>query len=426
LTFSPYSMIITRKGREMLKNREIILGITGGIAAYKSVELLRELTKKGVNVHVVMTKNAQQFITPLTFQTLSGNPVHCDMFRLLEGSKIGHIALADIADLMVITPATANILGKIANGIADDYLTTMVMATKVPVLFAPSMNVNMWQSSFVQNNVERLKARGYQFVDPLEGDLACGSYGKGKLADIEEIIEKIEDIFTKKDLSHQRVLVTAGPTLEPIDPVRYITNRSSGKMGFALAKIARRRGAEVTLITGPNYLSLPRRDIPQIQVNDAREMHEAVMHHFEECHIVIMAAAVADFRPRDILTEKITKKKNGTYLLEMDRNPDILKELGEKRRNHILVGFAAETSELMENAAAKLQEKNLDIIVANDVTQPGAGFGVDTNIVKILDAAGKVKKVPLLSKDEVANIILDQVVKLVKKKEKHLPWPRNW
>jgi phosphopantothenoylcysteine decarboxylase/phosphopantothenate--cysteine ligase len=180
------------------------------------------------------------------------------------------------------------------------------------------------------------------------------------------------------------------------------------------------------LITGPNYLSLPRRDIPQIQVNDAREMHEAVMHHFEECHIVIMAAAVADFRPRDILTEKITKKKNGTYLLEMDRNPDILKELGEKRRNHILVGFAAETSELMENAAAKLQEKNLDIIVANDVTQPGAGFGVDTNIVKILDAAGKVKKVPLLSKDEVANIILDQVVKLVKKKEKHLPWPRNW
>jgi phosphopantothenoylcysteine decarboxylase/phosphopantothenate--cysteine ligase len=419
-------MIITRKGQEMLKNREIILGITGGIAAYKSVELLRELTKKGVNVHVVMTKNAQQFITPLTFQTLSGNPVQCDMFRLLEGSKIGHIALADIADLMVITPATANILGKIANGIADDYLTTMVMATKVPVLFAPSMNVNMWQSSFVQNNVERLKAHGYQFVDPLEGDLACGSYGKGKLADVEEIIEKIEDIFTKKDLSHQRVLVTAGPTLEPIDPVRYITNRSSGKMGFALAKIARRRGAEVTLITGPHYLSLPRRDIPQIQVNDAREMHEAVMHHFEECHIVIMAAAVADFRPRDILTEKITKRKNGTYLLEMDRNPDILKELGEKRRNHILVGFAAETSELMENAAVKLQEKNLDLIVANDVTQPGAGFGVDTNIVKILDAAGKVKKVPLLSKDEVANIILDQVVKLVKKKEKDLPWPRNW
>ncbi|OGP83603.1 MAG: phosphopantothenoylcysteine decarboxylase [Deltaproteobacteria bacterium RBG_16_54_11] len=410
----------------MLKNREIILGVSGGIAAYKSVELLREMTKKGANVHVVMTKNAQQFVTPLTFQTLSGNPVLRDMFQLLEGSKIGHVALADIADLMVICPATANIMGKIANGIADDFLTTMVMTTKVPVLLSPSMNVNMWQSSFVQNNVERLKAHGYQFVDPIEGDLACGSIGKGKLADIEEIIEKIEDIFTKKDLFNQRILITAGPTLEPIDPVRYITNRSSGKMGFALAKMARRRGAEVTLITGPHSLSLPRRDIPQIMVSDAREMHEAVMHYFEDSHIVIMAAAVADFRPRDILTEKITKRKNGAYLLEMEKNPDILKELGEKKSNHILVGFAAETSELMENAEVKLKEKNLDLIVANDVTQPGAGFGVDTNIVKILDAAGKVKKVPLLSKDDVAHIILDQLVKLVKKKEKDLPWPRNW
>jgi phosphopantothenoylcysteine decarboxylase/phosphopantothenate--cysteine ligase len=419
-------MIITRKGNEMLKNSEIILGVCGGIAAYKSVELLREMTKKGANVHVVMTKNAQQFVAPLTFQTLSGNPVLCNMFQLLEDSKIGHVSVAEMADLMVITPATANILGKIANGIADDYLTTMVMTATVPVLLAPSMNVHMWQNSFVQNNVERLKARGYQFVEPIEGDLACGTYGTGKLADIEEIIEKIEDIFTKKDLSGQRVLVTAGPTLEPIDPVRYITNRSSGKMGFALAKMARRRGAEVTLVTGPHYLSLPRRDIPQIPVSDAREMHEAVMHYFEDSHIVIMAAAVADFRPRDVLTEKITKRKNGAYLLEMDRNPDILKELGEKRHNHILVGFAAETSELMENAETKLKEKNLDLIVANDVTQPGAGFGVDTNIVKILDAAGKVKKVPLLSKDEVADIILDQVVKLVRKKEKHLPWPRNW
>jgi phosphopantothenoylcysteine decarboxylase/phosphopantothenate--cysteine ligase len=410
----------------MLKNREIILGVSGGIAAYKSVELLREMTKKGVNVHVVMTYNAQQFITPLTFQTLSGNPVLYEMFRLLEDSKIGHVTLADIADLMVIAPATANILGKIANGIADDFLTTLVMATKVPVLFAPSMNVNMWQSSFVQSNVERLRAHGYQFVDPVEGDLACGSIGKGRLADIEEIIEAIEDIFTTKDLLGQRILITAGPTLEPIDPVRYITNRSSGKMGFALAKMARRRGAEVTVITGPHYLSLPRRDIPQIVVHSAREMHEVVLRHFHDCHIVIMAAAVADFRPKDILTEKITKKNNGSYLLEMEKNPDILKELGEKRHNHILVGFAAETSSLMEHAEEKLKEKNVDLIVANDVTQPGAGFGVDTNIVKILDAYGKVRTVPLMSKDEVADIILDQVVKLVKKKEKNLPWPRNW
>jgi len=410
----------------MLKNREIILGVSGGIAAYKAVELLRELTKGGANVHVVMTKNAQQFITPLTFQTLSGNPVLCDMFQLLMGSKIGHVTLADIADLMVIAPATANILGKIANGIADDFLSTMIMATTVPVLFAPSMNVNMWESGFVQNNVDKLKVHGYQFVGPIEGDLACGSMGRGKLADIEEIVEKIEDIFTKKDLSGQRVLITAGPTLEPIDPVRSITNRSTGRMGFALAKMARRRGAEVTLIAGPHYLSLPRRDIPQIMVHSAHEMHDAVTHYFEDCHIVIMAAAVADFRPQNVLDEKITKRKNGSYLLQMEKNPDILKELGEKRRNHILVGFAAETSELMENAEAKLKEKKLDLIVANDVTQEGAGFGVDTNIVKILDAHGKVRKLPLMSKDEVAHIILDQVVKLVKKKEKDLPWPRNW
>jgi phosphopantothenoylcysteine decarboxylase / phosphopantothenate---cysteine ligase len=410
----------------MLKNREIILGVSGGIAAYKSVELLRELTKRGANVHVVMTKNAQQFITPLTFQTLSGNPVLCDMFQLLMGSKIGHVTLADIADLMVIAPATANILGKIANGIADDFLSTMVMATTVPVLFAPSMNVNMWESGFVQNNVEKLKAHGYQFIGPIEGDLACGSIGKGKLADNEEIIEKIEDIFTHKDLQGQRVLVTAGPTLEPIDPVRSITNRSTGRMGFAMAKMARRRGAEVTLLTGPHYLSLPRRDIPQIVVNSAREMHDAAMHYFEDCHIVIMAAAVADFRPKAILEQKITKRKNETHILEMEKNPDILKELGEKKKNQILVGFAAETSELMENAEVKLKEKNLDLIVANDVTEPGAGFGVDTNVVKILDLQGKVKKLPLLSKDEVAAIILDQVVKLVKKKEEGRPWPRNW
>jgi phosphopantothenoylcysteine decarboxylase/phosphopantothenate--cysteine ligase len=410
----------------MLKNREIILGVSGGIAAYKSVELLRELTKRGANVHVVMTKNAQQFVTPLTFQTLSGNPVLCDMFQLLMGSKIGHVTLADIADLMVIAPATANMLGKIANGIADDFLSTMVMATTVPVLFAPSMNVNMWESSFVQNNVEKLRAHGYQFIGPIEGDLACGSLGKGKLADNEEIIEKIEDIFTQKDFQGQRVLVTAGPTLEPIDPVRSITNRSTGRMGFAMAKMARRRGAEVTLLTGPHYLSLPRRDIPQIVVNSAREMHDAAMHYFEDCHIVIMAAAVADFRPKAILEQKITKRKNEVHILEMEKNPDILKELGAKKKNQILVGFAAETSELMENAGVKLKEKNLDLIVANDVTEPGAGFGVDTNIVKILDDHGKVKKLPLLSKDEVADIILDQVVKLVKKKEKGRPWPRNW
>ena len=416
---------LRKRGGSRLKGREILLGVTGGIAAYKAVELLREMTKRGANVHVVMTQNATRFITPLTFQTLSGNPVLHEMFRLLEGSRIGHVAMSDIAELMVIAPATANIIGKIANGIADDLLSTMVMALDVPVLFAPSMNVRMWQSPFVQHNVAKLKSYGYHFVGPAEGDLACGSTGRGRLAEIPEILEKIEDIFTKKDFKGQKVLVTAGPTLEPIDPVRYITNRSTGKMGFAVAKMARRRGAEVLLITGPNHLSLPRRDIPIIEVRSAREMYEAVMDHFSDYHVIIKTAAVADFRPKEVATEKI-KKVDDHYLLELERNPDILKELGKRKGDRVLVGFAAETSQLMENAQAKLREKNLDLIVANDVTQPGAGFAVDTNIVRIIDARGRVKNLPLLSKDEVADIVLDQVLKLLKKRESLRPWPTNW
>jgi len=411
--------------KSMLMGKEILLGVTGGIAAYKAVELLREMTKRGANVHVIMTENAKRFVTPLTFQTLSGNPVLHEMFRLLEGSKIGHVAMSDIADLMVIAPATANIIGKIANGIADDLLSTMVMAMDVPVLFAPSMNVKMWQSSFVQYNVERLKAYGYHFVGPSEGDLACGSKGRGRLAEIPEILEKIEDIFTEKDFKGKRVLVTAGPTLEPLDPVRYLTNRSTGKMGFALAKMARRRGAEVLLITGPNYLTLPRNDIKIITVSSAREMYEAVMDNFEDYHVIIKAAAVADFRPKDTLAEKI-KKADGTYLLELEQNPDILKELGKRKGERILVGFAAETSSLMEHAEAKLREKNLDLIVANDVTQPGAGFGVDTNIVRIIDSRGKVRNLPLLTKDEVADIVLDQILKIIKKRKRTEAWPTNW
>ena len=411
--------------KSMLMGKEILLGVTGGIAAYKAVELLREMTKRGANVHVIMTENAKRFVTPLTFQTLSGNPVLHEMFRLLEGSKIGHVAMSDIADLMVIAPATANIIGKIANGIADDLLSTMVMAMDVPVLFAPSMNVKMWKSSFVQYNVERLKAYGYHFVGPSEGDLACGSKGRGRLAEVPEILEKIEDIFTEKDFKGKRVLVTAGPTLEPLDPVRYLTNRSTGKMGFALAKMARRRGAEVLLITGPNYLTLPRNDIRIITVSSAREMYEAVMDNFEDYHVIIKAAAVADFRPKDTLAEKI-KKADGTYLLELEQNPDILKELGKRKGEKILVGFAAETSSLMEHAEAKLREKNLDLIVANDVTQPGAGFGVDTNIVRIIDSRGKVRNLPLLTKDEVADIVLDQVLKIIKKRKRTEAWPTNW
>jgi phosphopantothenoylcysteine decarboxylase/phosphopantothenate--cysteine ligase len=410
----------------MLKNREVVLAVSGGIAAYKAVELLRELNRRGANVHVVMTEHAERFVTPLTFETLSGHPVLDRIFQLYQDSKIGHIAMADIADLVVIAPATANILGKIANGIADDLVSTMVMAMRVPVLLAPAMNVHMWNNTIVQSNVEKLKAHGYQFVGPSEGTLACESVGPGRLADVEEIIEKIEDIFTPKDLLGQRILVTAGPSLEPIDPVRYLTNRSTGRMGFALAKIARRRGAHVTLITGPHYLSLPRRDIPQVIVHTAREMHDAVMQYYEDSHVVVMAAAVADFRPKDELNEKIKKKGDQGYSLELDRNPDILRELGKNKAHRILVGFAAETSELYEHAEGKLQDKNLDFVVANDVTQPGAGFGVDTNIVKIIDAVGKVRQYPLMIKDEVAARVLDQLAKAVRKKQKELPWPRNW
>lgn len=413
------------KVRSKLRGKEILLGVTGGIAAYKAVELTREMTKRGANVHVVMTENATRFVTPLTFQTISGNPVLHEMFRLLEGSRIGHVAMSDIAELMVIAPATANIIGKLANGIADDLLSTMVMALDVPVLLAPSMNVKMWESPFVQHNVAKLKSYGYHFVGPAEGDLACGAVGRGRLAEVPEIVEKIEDIFTKKDFKGHKVLVTAGPTLEPIDPVRYITNRSTGKMGFAIAKMARRRGAEVLLITGPNHLRLPRRDISILEVKSAREMYEAVMDHFEAYHVIIKAAAVADFRPKEVSTEKI-KKVDGHYLLELERNPDILKELGKRKGERVLVGFAAETSQLTENALEKLKDKNLDLIVANDVTQEGAGFAVDTNIVKIIDARGRVKNVPLMSKDEVADIVLDQVLKVLKKREALRPWPADW
>lgn len=409
-----------------LRGREIILGVTGGIAAYKAVELLREMVKRGANVHVVMTENAMRFVTPLTFQTLSGHPVLYEMFRLLEGSRIGHIAMSDRAELMVIAPATANILGKIANGIADDLLTTMVMAMDVPVLFAPSMNVKMWQSPVVQHNVAKLKSYGYHFVEPAEGDLACGSVGRGRLAEIPEIVEKVEDIFTPKDLTDVKVMVTAGPTWEPIDPVRYITNPSTGKMGYSLAKMARRRGADVLLISGPTDLVLPRHDIPIIRVRTAREMYEVVMDHFRDYDVIIKAAAVADFRPKECAQGKIKKGTLANPVLELEPNPDILAELGKVKGERILVGFAAETDQLLENAQKKLVEKNLDLIVANDVTQPGAGFRADTNVVKIIDQTGRIRSLPLMGKDVIADIILNEVVKLLKKRRGEKPWPQDW
>jgi phosphopantothenoylcysteine decarboxylase / phosphopantothenate---cysteine ligase len=402
----------------MLRNKEIVVGITGGIAAYKTADLIRAFTKKGANVHVVMTRNAMEFVTPLTFQTLSGNPVVHNMFELFAGSKIGHIALSDMADQVVIVPATANIIGKIANGIADDFLTTMIMAITVPVLFVPSMNTKMWESAAVQANIEKLKDNGFQFMEPGSGDLACGTQGKGRLPAIEEIIEKMEDIFTSKDLVDERILVTAGPTMEYIDPVRCITNKSSGKMGYAIAKIAKRRGAEVTLITGKTYVPPPRTDIPVIEVTTALEMRDAVLNHYKRATVIIKAAAVADFKCKAESCQKIKKKGDACMTLELEKNPDILAELGVVKGDRILVGFAAETENMLEHAADKLKRKNLDLIVANDVSKAGIGFGSDMNEVTIIDKAGNVRQVPMLTKDEVAHIILDATKKILKKRKR--------
>jgi len=392
----------------MLTGKRIVLGVTGGIAAYKAAEFVRLLVKGEAEVHVVMTRNAQEFITPLTFQTLSGNPVTTDPFTLVEETKIGHIALADLAELILILPATANIIGKIANGIADDFLSTMVMASKAPVLLVPSMNVNMWENQAVQKNIQTLIERGYHFVEPGTGELACHWYGKGRLADLEEVMEKIEDLFSPKDLKGERILVTAGPTQEPIDPVRFITNRSSGKMGYALAGMARRRGAEVILISGPTSLPLPRRDMEVVRVQTAGEMREAVLRHLERCSVVIKAAAVGDFRPREVSRAKI-KKGESSLSLELERTGDILEEIGKRKGDRILIGFAAETENLVKNAHKKLLAKNLDMIVANEVE---ASFGQDANKVKILFPSGEIKDVPLMIKGDVASVVLDQVVRL--------------
>jgi phosphopantothenoylcysteine decarboxylase/phosphopantothenate--cysteine ligase len=401
----------------MLKGKEIVLGVTGGIAAYKAAEFVRLLVKQEARVHVVMTQNAQKFVTPLTFQTLSGNPVVTDAFSLIEETQIGHIALADLADLIVILPASANIIGKIANGIADDFLSTMVMASKAPLLFAPSMNVNMWENKALQKNIETLRDRDYHFMEPGEGELACHWYGKGRLAELGDVMERMEDILSPKDLKGERILVTAGPTQEAIDPVRFITNHSSGKMGYALARVAKRRGAEVVLVSGPTSLSIPRSDIDLVSVKSAEEMRKAVDAHLKGCSVVIKAAAVSDYRPKEISRKKL-KKTAPTISLEMVRTRDILGEIGKKKGKRILIGFAAETEDLVSNARKKLKEKNLDLIVVNDVTKPGAGFASETNQVKFLYPSGEVNELPMLSKEEVAQVILDEVSSLLKRETK--------
>lgn len=397
----------------MLKGKEIVLGVTGGIAAYKAVELLRLLTKAGANVHVIMTRSAEEFVTALTFQTLSMNPVSTSIFNLISEREIGHISLADRADLFIIAPATANLVGKLAGGIADDMLTTTVMATKVPVLIAPAMNVNMYQNLLYQENEAKLKRHGYLFVEPAKGLLACGWEGEGKLQEPQVIFEEAVSALTPKDLTGEHLLVTAGPTREELDPVRFLSNYSSGKMGYAIARAARRRGAEVVLVTGPTCLDAPW-GVETIAVESAEEMREAVLARVDASTLIIKAAAVADYRPRLRSAEKI-KKTDAPVALDLVKNPDILGELGRIKGEKVLVGFAAETESLLENAAKKLAEKNLDLVVANDIRQEGAGFNVDTNIVKLLYRSGKLEELPLMGKDELAGVILDRVAELRRK-----------
>lgn len=394
----------------MLQNKTLILGVTGGIAAYKAVELLRLLVKSGAEVHVIMTKGATEFVAPLTFQTLSGNPVHLDLFNLISEQEIGHISLADRADLFVIAPATANLIGKLANGIADDLLSTTVMATRAPVLLAPAMNVNMYENPFYRENEARLRKHGYRFADPVSGELACGWEAKGKMQAPELILEEAVKTLTVQDLHETNLLVTAGPTREELDPVRFISNHSSGKMGYAIARAAWRRGARVILISGPSHLPPPY-GVEFIGVESAREMHDAVLRASASCDVIIKSAAVADYRPQLRAGQKL-KKTGAEMSIELVRNPDILAELGERKpAGQILVGFAAETASVTAHAAAKLAAKNLDMIIANDVSAPGAGFNTDTNIVSIIYRDGSIEELPRLSKDAVAGEILDRIVR---------------
>ena len=393
-----------------VKQRLIVVGVTGGIACYKAVELVRLLVKAAFQVRVIMTRGALEFVTPLTFQTLSGNPVATATFDLTQESQIGHINLADSADVFVIAPATANVIGKIAGGIADDLLTTVLMATKAPVLIAPAMNIHMYENPILQENLRKLRRIGYHILEPAEGYLACGYEGKGRLPDPEKITEEVERLLQAKDLSGEKLLITAGPNREPLDPVRYISNRSSGKMGYALARAAVRRGAEVTLVSGPTGLDSPA-GARLIAVTTAAEMREAVLKEYVQCTAVIMAAAVSDYRATSVPEKKI-KRGKGSFELRLEPNPDILKELGENKNGKWLVGFAAETEDLAANAQKKLREKNLDMVVANNVAETGSGFDGDTNIATIVDRTGATNSLSLMSKDELADRIYDHFLAL--------------
>ena len=396
----------------MLTGKRILLGVTGSIAAYKAVELLRELVKRGAEVQVVMTEAATKFVAPLTFETLSRQPVLLDMFSLAYGSRIGHIEATQRADVFLVAPATAQTIARMALGLADDFLSCIFLASRCPVLVAPAMDSDMYQHAAVQQNLATLLGRGVHIVEPGHGELASGLIGPGRLAELQNIVAAVERALAlTRDLKGQIILVTAGPTREALDPVRYLSNRSSGKMGYAIAEAAAKRGARVVLVSGPTAQAVPQ-GVDVVHVETAQQMYEAVLAKLPVATVVIKAAAVSDYRPKRVADRKI-KKDETVPEVTLEPTPDILAEVGKRKGTRIVVGFAAETDDLVANARKKLQRKRVDLMVANDVRQAGAGFDTDTNVVKILDAEGGVEELPLLSKHEVAERILDRVVKLL-------------
>lgn len=408
----------------MLDNKTIVVGVTGGIAAYKACDVVSKFKKLGANIHVIMTESACEFVRPMSFQTLSNNFVISDMFEEPKTWEVEHIELAKKADAFLIVPATANFIGKLASGIADDMLTTTVMATKSPVIIAPAMNTNMYENKIVQDNINKLEKYGYNFIEPTSGLLACGDIGKGKLEDVDIIVEYVDNFFNnsykagnKSDFFGKKIIITAGPTIESIDPVRYITNRSSGKMGYAIAEEAVKRGAIVTLVSGKTNLKVPEGIEKFIGIESAEDLYNTLIEEFDKNDVVIQSAAVADYRPKSYSDKKI-KKSDDDLVIKLSRNKDVAYELGKIKGDKILVGFAAETNDVLENASRKIKKKNLDFIVANDLTKAGAGFNSDTNIVKIIDSKGNIFEYPRLLKKEVGNLILDKIKEVIDNRNK--------
>lgn len=398
----------------MFENKHIVVGICGGIAAFKAAGLVSQLKQRGADVRCIMTQNATKLVTPLTFGELSGNDVAVDMFENVHRWDVAHIALARLADVFVIAPATADMIGKIANGIADDMLSTTVMATKSKVILVPSMNTNMYENPIVQENMAKLRAHGYLFVEPESGHLACNTEGKGRFPKLETIIDTIENVLTGKDLlKGKKVVVSAGGTQENIDPVRYISNRSSGRMGYAIAKAAAVEGAEVTLVSCTRELDVPL-GVHVEYVHDARELDKAMNSYYDTCDVAVMAAAVSDYRPTVQANQKIKKESHDVLRIDLTQNPDILYGLGQKKKNQFLVGFAAETNDVIEHGKSKLKRKNLDMLVANDVAMPGAGFNVPTNIATLIYKNGSMEQFPKMSKEKLGHLIIEKIAEKLK------------